>query len=341
MKYLRYRTDNRVHQESGYVIIEAALALPVFMFGFLFILSFITVIRAERAVQLGIDKAASEIASYCCMTGDAEIFESELFEKTPEQICRAVSVKNIKDNDRIGLLKKTSGFSADRIDFSGSEIMDEDDKIQIHAEYEVRPWTFGIFNNNMTLKMKNSAVTIAFNGTEKRRDDADSSIWDELPFRRGEMWADIIKSENSDRAVKKGYGIDLYSETTGRVSQVFSMDLFSVTYSKKTGADETSPGDYTIREKNVENRLREYAAELIKNNERYGDKIYKHMEKGTGTKCEYPSEKPELIIIVPEDVKDNSEMENSLKKAADSVSEKHGVSCSIIFREKALKGGEK
>ncbi len=337
---MKNKNEKSKYFESGSVVIEAALALPLFMFGFLFILSFITVMRAERAVQLGIDKAAADIAAYCCLTGEtAELYEKDLFEKTPEQICRIISSEKIRENDKYGLLKKTNGFSVNSIDFSGSDIMSEDDRIKIQAEYEVRPWTFGAFGgNNIVLKMKNSAVTRAMTGNKSGSSD-DSSIWQELPFRRGALWIKKIKEENSDRAVKKGYGIDLYYEETGKVSQVFSLDLFSRTYSEKDGSDENDAGHYTIKNKNVENKIREYASELLKNTEKYGDKVYRHMENGTGKKCDGPSEKPELIIIVPEEVKQNQKMKESFENIVSKVTVCYEITVKTVFREKALKGG--
>lgn len=334
--------DRIKHSESGSVVIEATLALPLFMFGFLFILSFITIIRAERAVQLGIDKAASEIAAYCCLAGDTEICENELFEKTAEQICRVISSEKIRENDRYGILNKTNGFSVNDIDFSGSDILPENDKIIIQAEYEVTPWIFGLFSKkNMVLKMKNSAVTFAFTGNKENSEDDTASVWRKLPFIRGAEWIRTIKAENSDMAVKRGYGIDLYSEDTGKMSQVFSVNLFSETYSKKNDPSGNKPEFYTIKENNVESLLRGYASELLRNTDKYGDKVYKHMEKGTGKKCEEPTEKPEMFIIVPEEAGQNSEMKNTFEKIVSEVSERYGISGKTVYREKALKGGDK
>lgn len=335
--------SNRIkHHEVGSAVIEAALALPLFMFGFMFILSFITIMRAERAVQLGIDKAASEISAYCCLTGAPKLYENELFEKSTGQICRIISEEKIRENDKYGILNKTSGFSVKDIDFSGSDIIWEEDRIIIQAEYEVRPWNFGFFNkNDIVLKMKNSAVTSAFSGNRSGSESDTDSVWQELPFRRGADWSRIIKDENSDMAVKSGYGLDLYSEDTGKVTQVFSVNLFSGTYSEKSGTAETHSGFYTIREKNVESLIRRYASELLKNTEKYGDKVYKYMEKGNGKKCTKPSEKPEMYIIAPEEAGKDLKMKETFEKIVNEVSADYGISVKTVYREKALKGGEK
>ncbi len=50
---------------SGSVTIEAALALSLFIFGYLAVISLVFAVRTESAVQYGIDRAASEISRYC------------------------------------------------------------------------------------------------------------------------------------------------------------------------------------------------------------------------------------------------------------------------------------
>ena len=188
--------------------------------------------------------------------------------------------------------------------------------------------------------MKNSAVTSAFTGDGNGRDDDTDSIWQDLPFRRGAEWIEIIKAENSDKAVKKGYGIDLYSENTGKMTMVFSVNLFSKTYSSKNGTEDDNPELYTIKEKNVESLVRRYASELLKNTEKYGDKVYKHMEKGNGKKCEEPSEKPEMLIIVPVEAEQNMKMKETFEKIVSEVSVNYGITGKTVYRERALKGGD-
>lgn len=50
---------------SGSVTIEATLALAFFIFGYMCILSLVCTVRAECAVQCGIDRTAADISRYC------------------------------------------------------------------------------------------------------------------------------------------------------------------------------------------------------------------------------------------------------------------------------------
>lgn len=50
---------------NGSVTVEASLALAFFIFGYLAVLSLVFTVRAESAVQYGIDRTAAEIAHYC------------------------------------------------------------------------------------------------------------------------------------------------------------------------------------------------------------------------------------------------------------------------------------
>ena len=62
-----------IRRERGSFTVEAALALPVFMFAFIAIMSLALVAKAQGQTQYALDQTAKEIARYCYIADRANL----------------------------------------------------------------------------------------------------------------------------------------------------------------------------------------------------------------------------------------------------------------------------
>jgi hypothetical protein len=358
----------------GSITIEASLALTFFISGYLMILSFVYIVRAESAVQYGINKTAEEISRYCYaaerLSLDEYIEKSGVTigeaaenigfisgasaddEEASDEACMITELVDVVTGGRtVGgaiaapvfrelfsrhvagdkektdrYLKKLVGITSDDIDFSYSEILSDGKTIEIVAVYRIKLAAFGLFGDEgPELLMKNTAVTAAWvSGSYNKKDNerADSK-WLLPAFERGKAWADEIREENRDCAVKGGKGITLYK--SGRYSSVHSINIFSASYSEC----HTSKGDYIIKEKAVKKVFNEYASRLLKNIDEYSGKL--QYENGIRIPEHGMKKSAELIIIVPAEAEI---MKKSLEKIAGEILREKGVLVTLEYREK-------
>ncbi len=71
-------------RESGAIIVEASVAIPIFMFLILIILSITNICLAQAKIQIAVNSAAKEVSEYCYLYGLTGLNEKqkELYEKT-------------------------------------------------------------------------------------------------------------------------------------------------------------------------------------------------------------------------------------------------------------------
>ncbi len=387
---------------KGSITIEAAFALPIFLLGFMAIISLVYIVQTESAVQYGVDQVSREISEYCYIAdkmsltavtqktslslGDAvenvcglsglmddsdeDSSESEsavsslsdiiLEEKSGESvngaateiICRILIPKYISGDRRSAdqYLQALSGITLDDINFRYSSILRDGQTINIVAVYKVRLTTFGLLGEGIELTMRNSASTKAWlpesvlkdntghGDTDSDKEDennkSEESKWLLLPCDRGKAWIAQIKSDNKNNAVQSGHGIDLYSSDINEFTEVYSIDVFSGSYSDCKTEGSTDPLDYTIKKNAVKNQINS-KADKIKNDMKKIKENLK-MENGTESTLMPDNRKLKILMIFPEEAGSNHEMVNVFEEISGKVKDSRGVCVEYMYSEKAL-----
>ncbi len=384
---------------AGSVTIEAALALPFFLLGFMLIISLVYIVQTESAIQYGVDQVTREISEYCYLAdkmsltsvaehtsltlGDAvenvcglsglmddsdeDSSESEsavssiikliLGKRSDESvngaatevICRMLIPKFISGDRGAAdkYLQVLSGITVDDINFRYSSILRDGQTVNIVAVYKVRLRTFGILDDGIELTMKNSASTKAWLPEAYLKDDeddndknssederAEKSKWMLLPCDRGKAWMAEIKSENKDIAVKSGCGIDLYSSVNNEFTEIFSINVFSDSYSDCLAEESLNPGDYTIKKSDLTNRIGTHANKIKRDANKIKEKLV--MENGTEVSPGQENRKLKVLIVFPKESQTNPEMVTAFEEISKKITESRGVKVEYMFREKAL-----
>ncbi len=383
---------------KGAVTVEASLVLPIFLFGYVLILSLVQIIRTESIIQHSVNRMAAELSEYCYiadklsltdeiqksnisiseaveniteLTGSLEDQESEedgedsvivtltkfLLGDTAdmgmngpaiEAVCHVLMPKYIAENRNMAdkYLEKLGGVHISDIDFRYSSLLKDGKSVKLVAIYNVKLDSLGFFDGKgITLTMKNTASSAAWlsgktkkeiveeeEKSEEEKTDEETK-WDLPNATRGKAWVKEIKTESADKAVKSGVGIDIYDSEKGVFTQIFSVNVFTVTYSdydsSKTGATA-----YTLNEKAFEQKLKTCNRELETNLKKIGTSI--QMEDETTKTILTKDRKKKILIVVPAEAEENTDMYNSIMKISKKVSEDKKTEVEIIFREKAL-----
>ncbi len=377
---------------EGSITIEASLALPIFICGYLLIISLISIIRIESTVQYAVNQSAKEISQYCYVadrlastsvidcsdsslndiitsvinfsgimqdesadvddpeTGSViksltmmvsnpaanEMIGSKITDSLCRRLVRGYITENKSEADKY--LMKLGGITMDDIDFRYSDILKDGRSVNITAIYNVRLNTFGLLGDKgFTFTLKNSAHTAAWTGEaiKTRADKKEESRWQLGNFERGRSWLSAIKDENKDAAVASGTGIDLYDKSTNTFTQVYSINIFSQSYSsyEKT-SDKTGVMCYTLKDDYCLKIIEKYARKLNQNIKGLEKSIT--MDSGTAYPLSDKKRKGNLLIIVPEEAQENDSIKESLEQIAESVNKNTGIEVEFIYREKAL-----
>lgn len=385
---------------KGSITIEAALALPLFLLGFMAIVSLVYIVQTESSIQYGVNQVSREISQYCYIAdklsltavaentsltlGDAvenvcglsglmdnsdeDSSESEsavssianiiLGERSEESvngsvteiICRMLIPKFISA-DRTSAdkyLQALSGITVDDINFRYSSILRDGQTINIVAVYKVRLKTFGLIDDGIELTMRNSACTKAWlpgsllndntdNGDADEDGDSDeseNSKWMLLPCERGKAWVSQIKSENVDTAVAAGRGIDLYASEINEFTEIFSINVFSSSYSGCSVEESINYDDYTLKSNAVRNQINSKADKIKRDIQKINDKI--KMENGTELMIPADNRKLKILIIFPEEAQQNHEMVAAFEEISKKVKDSRGVCVEYMYSEKVL-----
>ncbi|MBP1565734.1 MAG: pilus assembly protein [Oscillospiraceae bacterium] len=382
---------------KGSVTVEASLALPIFLLGFVLILSLVRIIRVESMIQHSVNRMAIELSEYCYaadklsltdaivksnmtvgeaveniagMTGlmsDETSEDSEgmavITELTDfllgdtadmaisgpivEGICHMLMPKYIAENKTKAdkYLEELSGITISDIDFRYSTLLKDGKSVKLTAIYNLKLNTFGFFEDDMKFTMQNNASTAAWLGnmTKKETEEEESEAeeeeeneptkWKLLNFERGKAWVAQIKSENADKATAAGKGIHLYDEKEGVFTTIRTVNVFSQTYSSYDSSL-SGAAAFKLNEKEFRGVLRGYAKEVLKDTSNVGGDI--KMEDGTVKTILTKNRKSALIVVIPEEAKENEELYNSILEIGKSISDEHKVKIDFVFSEKAL-----
>lgn len=384
---------------KGSVTVEASLALPIFLLGFVLILSLVQIIRTESIVQHSMNRMAVELSEYCyaadklslteaiqksnmtigeavenitemsgimddetCDDAEGTAVITELTEfllgdtadmglngPIVEKLCHTLMPKYINEDKDVAdrYLEKLSGIKISDIDFRYSTILKDGKSIKLTAIYELKLNTFGFFKEKgITFTMQNTAGTAAWltGMTRKETEEEEPeeteeeekrepTKWDIVSVKdRGTAWVDEIQSENPGKAVASGKGIHLY-DSSGVFTAVHSVNVFSVSYSKYDSSLSGAQA-YTLDEKGFKAVLNKYARKIKENTKNIGSEI--KMEDGTVKTILTKNKKSGLIIIIPEEAKENKELYDKIIETGKKVSKEQKIEIEFTFREKAL-----
>jgi len=355
-------SSERGSGNRGSYSIEGAFSITIFTICLLAALSALTVIRIELEVQDAINQTALELSQYAYGLGkvvpifgeeneEAEVagtLQNIFMEKAREKMASGIGAPFAKELTKkhfsrteweAWLIKQGVAEGYASFDFSGTDILGDGKTIVISVSYEIEIKTYGLIKIKIPIHQK--AVTYALLPENAdwlewlRRKEAEEtekdSIWKKSNFLRGQYFIRQLKAEHPNTAVKSGYGIDLYDQKNGCYTEAFSLNLFSATYADCNG-EKTEAGSYFVREEALQKQITGYAARLEEDIKKGKQTL--PMESGEEQK-KVAAQKKVLLLILPEEGKENQSMQDALLKIQKQLAGK-GIFLELQYREEAL-----
>jgi len=259
-----------------------------------------------------------------------------------QPLCKALVPKYIAPSDDADALLEKMGVinGIDGMDFRLSNFLSDGRSVNIVVVYEVELNGFGIFNKTLVIKQTASTAAWVKGKTLKGKtlkEVVDSkSIWDESNFSRGAKIVDSIKGSNGKNAVEKGKGIHLYDESENSFTLIQSLNVYAKSYSSfSTGENVKESDNFDLKKSPIKSAIRGNATKIKESTQKVGDKLT--MEDGS-TK-ELSSKKtrvPILLVVLPEEVRDNSEHKKIIDEIVSEIEKEEGVKVKIEYKDKAL-----
>lgn len=345
----------------GSYTVEGALALTVFTACLMALISILTIIKTEAEIGDALHETAMELSQYSYVYGRTEYLKEEAEEKVPAlkkllsgdgkgfsdlaltgpAVAKFLTRENFaRDNVDEWLKKQGVEGGYEGLDFMDTQVLLDGKTIVIAVNYDLKVQTFGLFDK--TLHHRVAAATYGLLPTDSalkagRQKPAESTIWQESNFVRGRYFAEEIRSAAGYGVpVKPGQGIDLYDASSGTYVEVESINLFLPTYATSNSEEPSADAEATSfapRSEAVEKALFGYSKGLSKDISKLGGEVT--LADGSTVKT-VPAKRKILILIVPEEVKDNKQMAALLSSLSDQVMDRNGVSVEIRYEQKAL-----
>lgn len=355
------RATTPSERTSGSYTVEGALALTVFTACLMALLSILTVIKTEAEIGDALHETAMELSQYSYVYGRTEYLKEEAEEKLPAlkkllgsddkgfsdlaltgpAVAKFLTRENFPRDNVDEWLKKqgvVNGFEG--LDFMDTQVLMDGKTIRIVVNYDLKVETFGLFEK--TLHQRAAAVTYGLLPTDAalkagRQRPAESTIWQESNFVRGRYFAEEIRSAAEYGVpVKPGKGVDLYHAGNGTYAEVESINLFLPTYATSQSGESSADAEatsYSPKSEAVEKAVFGYAKGLSKDISKLGGEVT--LADGSTVKAVSPKQKV-LILIVPEEVKQNKKMKTLLSVLAEEVQDRDGVTLELRYEQKAL-----
>lgn len=215
-------------------------------------------------------------------------------------------------------------------------IDDENDSLKLLLEYDLE--LPGVLRPLGPLTIKQNSQTgiwlftddpIGQYGQIDEKKDSDNrikTIWQNSSFDRGREFVKRYKGKKYIR-VKSGQRID-YIDGKGKGVAIYSLNIFSTTYSKGKGFDARN---YEIKEENYIKKIKQYISDLKKQLGKEEDIVIESDKKVKRPK------QGKLLIILPEEASFFEDQLNIINKKVDD----HIVTIEYIYDEKALINEEK
>lgn len=363
------KSIRRIGSCDGSYTIEGALTLSIFTACMMALLSILTILKAEGEVQDALNRTAMQLSQYAYaaetaresdLAGDAYDALSREFAdvagRVPEDLMAilrneadalagAALAKNMtlhnfsRDNPsewlpKLGVVNGTKG-----LDFRSTELLQEGKRLKIGVTFSLRVNTYGLFEKRLTIHEEANTVALLPEDYEDFRSGSDhsegnSSIWQETNFVRGKYFMQKIKANNPDQDVKPGQGIDLYDEGAAHYVEGVSLNVFKPMYSQ-CGGDENAAMSYTPIPESIEKEILGYGKKFENDLRKLGPDIT--MSDGRTLPAKRAKTKT-LMIIVPEETRQNPDLQAALQSAARSLESRYGTKAEIRYAEPALTG---
>lgn len=351
---------------SGSYSLEGALALTVFTACLMALLSILSVLKVEAEVQDALNETALELSQYSYVCGRSEYLKDAAAEHL-EGLKELLSLEDMELTDlslagpAAAKLLTKQNFSRDHVDdwlkrqgvvkgygglnFMDTQVLMDGKTIRVAVHFPLEVQTFGMFHKTLTIR--ESAVTYGLLPTtsalKRFRDKPKAtSIWQETNFARGRYFAESIRADTRrGAAVKPGQGIDLYDAPSGMYLETYSMNVFLPTYASfnaeedANGAEDRSvnPASFKPLTESIEKTLFGYARDLNKDLAGLSGEVV--LADGTAVEAVPPKEKI-LLLIVPEETKQNDALWKALTASSQKVQAKFGVQVEIRMEQKAF-----
>ena len=351
LKHFERSGNNR-----GSYSVEGAITLTIFTICLLALMSILSVVKVEGEVQDALNETAMELSQYSYVLGRSTFLKDaaedhmeglglvvELDEKefsdlalTGPLAAKKLTKTNFSREDPDTWLKEQGvegGYSG--LNFEDTMVLMDGKTITVAVTYKLKVNTYGLFEKVLTIH--EAAVTYGLLPTDsalkkKSGSEGSASIWKQTNFVRGQYFANLIRTEgNGGKAVKTGQGIDLYDQNTGHYTSVYSVNLFSATYAE--GDPETGAASYRPKEEEIQKLLFGYSKKMNQSVSGLGNDVV--LADGTSVPAVTPKKKT-LVLVVPEEAKENGAMQTVLHSVAVQAEKKYGVSMTFRYEQTAL-----
>lgn len=317
------RISRAYSSNEGLYTVEGALTITVFTALFMVLMSVMSIIQTKSFIQEALNETAMELSQYAY----SYISDSDLSETVSISACRlGVNSKLTKNRDDADEWLKNNGVigGLSSIDFSGSRLLESDKYIDIEARYCLKINAFGLLNKTIQISQRaKTTAWLPYDYGGQTDSDSRGSIWFESPLVRGKYFVRLIKDEQLRYAVAGGQGIDLYDESSGLVSVIYSMNLFASSYSES---------DFVPLRENIISQIEEYAIDL----EEFIEKLTGTMSMEDGSVVPVKdSLKKQMILIVPEEAQ-GSIYDTVLNSAASVINGTCDIDLTVRYIERAL-----
>lgn len=343
----------KIFSNKGIATIEASLAFTFFIVGYIILNSLIISLSIQSEIRKALTKTTNELSGYIQIMDKINIidkiktqkfdkdkylnlFKDEIKEdfladlknllvsdfgeyvksKSYNSILKNIFLKNLnKSSDYLSKVGILNGI--DGIDFSESSILEDGETIKLNLQYQYNTGKYGIFEKTRKIILNSGKKVWISHGLKYQN----TSIWEKANFERGKWFLDFYRKESSLVILKQGKGIDVYIPSTNTVQQVYSLNIFSNSYSFKESGN-IKINSYFL--KTIEN----YFNKMKANTKKYSGEV----ETVDSQKVNINNPNYELVIILPEEALNITEIENHRKK----LENKHGK-ITFIYKEKAFK----
>lgn len=256
-------------------------------------------------------------------------------------LCKAITQNNFSFDDYDAWLENqgiTGGY--DGLSFVTSNVLGDGERVTVSVIYKLKVNTFGLFEKYITVHQR--AQTRAWLPPDAGEifdlddDENDTSIWNETAFIRGKYFVEKLKKAEPYAAVKSGCGIDLYYKSERIIAEIFSMNVFSGSYSECNTKNESDVKDismYSPNEEYISKQLKAYARDFnfdILKTERLIE-----MEDGSLGNFGRLNEK-KMILIVPLETAQSRSFTECFDNVSEELLKEYGVTLVVKYMEEAL-----
>ncbi len=157
------------YRKKGSLTIEAAIALPLFLFFMVTLMMPMGLMNQERKVQTALEKAGEEVSQYSYVLDQVKLDKAGA-EGVPEEFLRGLTEQGVLFYVKKRMEKNLDFKNLESVSFSHSSVLRDGETIDLVMNYRVRlPFsTFGLDSVPMTAR----SCRRAWIGREGRREDA-------------------------------------------------------------------------------------------------------------------------------------------------------------------------